>query len=381
MQTKINQKVLEYMRVHQPEMTDLLIQLVNIDSPSDDKPSLDRQSEFIASRLRKLGADVEILQQSEAGNHIKATWGQGAGSTLMLCHMDTVWPVGTAAERPASIVGERLFGPGSEDMKGGIVVTLFAMQALIELNLLPADRKITLLLNSDEEIGSNTSRRAIEEEALKHSRVFVMEPALPSGACKTRRKGVGDFTVRIKGRAAHAGADHARGVNAIEELARQVIVIQGFTNYESGTTVNVGVMQGGSRSNVVPEEAWAEVDVRIEKLEEGSKIEALMYGLKPVDPRTTIEVSGKINRPPMERGQKTVELYGRLKAIAADMGMEIDEASTGGASDGNFTAALGVPTLDGMGVVGDNGHALEEYALISSLSERAAVLAAMLIED
>ena len=381
MQTKNNQKILKFLRSRQQEMTDLLARLVNMESPSDHKPSLDVQSDFLAAHLRSLNADVEILALPEAGNHVKAVWGTGPGSTLMLCHTDTVWPVGTTAVRPASIQDDRLYGPGAEDMKGGIVVSLFAMRALRDLNLLPADGRLTLILNSDEEIGSHTSRQVIEEEALNHRRVFVMEPAVPPGAYKTQRKGVGEFTVKVKGLAAHAGADHAKGVNAIEELARQIITIQGFTDYQSGTTLNVGVIGGGTRSNVVPAEAWAEVDVRVERLEEAPKIEALMQGLKPHDPKASLEVSGGVGRPPLIRTPQIAELYGRAKAIAGDMGIPLDEASSGGASDGNFTAALGVPTLDGMGVVGDGAHAVDEFAVISSLPERAALLAAMLLEN
>ncbi|MEM5775232.1 MAG: M20/M25/M40 family metallo-hydrolase, partial [Anaerolineaceae bacterium] len=298
------------------EMTDLLVQLVNMDSPSDHKPSLDRQSDLLAGLLRGLGAEVQVLANEDAGNNIKAVWGSGPGGTLMLCHMDTVWPVGTAAERPATLRDGNLYGPGSEDMKGGIVISLFALRALTELNLLPEDEKITLILNADEEIGSHSSRAVMEAEALQHRRVFVMEPAVPPGAYKTARKGVGDFTVRVKGRATHAGADHANGVNAIEELARQVIVLQGFTNYGTGTTVNVGVIQGGSRSNVVPDEAWAHVDVRVEVAEEGPKIEALIHGLKPFDTRCQIEVSGQINRPPMVRTERIAGLFEQARTVA-----------------------------------------------------------------
>jgi len=380
MQSETIQRIRDFTQIYAQEMTDLLVRLVNMDSPSDHKPSLDQQNEFLAACLRDLRADnVEVIINAEAGNNLKAVWGSGPGGTLMLCHMDTVWDVGTARERPASIKDGRMYGPGSEDMKGGIVISLYAMRALVELNLLPADERITLIMNSDEEIGSGSSRALIEAEALQHRRVYVMEPAVPPGAYKTQRKGVGDFTVRVKGRATHAGADHANGVNAIEELARQVAVLQGFTNYETGTTVNVGVIQGGSRSNVVPDDAWAEVDVRVEAEEEGPKIEKLIYGLKPFNPKCRIEVSGQINRPPMVRTPQIADLFEKARALAAQMGIDLREAASGGASDGNFTAALGVPTLDGMGVVGDGAHGVDEYAVVASLPERAALLAAMLI--
>jgi glutamate carboxypeptidase len=378
MQNETLQKIRDFIQTHANEMTNLLAELVNMESPSDDKPSLDALGEYLAGHLRRLTASVTVQVNEQAGNNLKAVWGEGPGGTLMLCHMDTVWDIGTTRERPASIKDGRLYGPGSMDMKGGIVISLFAVRALVELGLLPAER-ITLVLNSDEEIGSESSRALIEAEAVKHRRVFVMEPAGLNGSYKTQRKGTGNFIVRVRGKATHAGADHAGGANAIEELARQVPVLQGFTNYETGATVNVGVIHGGTRSNVVPDEAWAEVDVRVAVLEEGPKIEALIHGLKAYNPRCTLEITGGMNRPPMERMPGVVALYEQARSLAAQMGIDLQETGTGGASDGNFTAALGVPTLDGMGVVGSGAHGLDEYTEIASLPERAALLAAILI--
>jgi glutamate carboxypeptidase len=292
--------------------------------------------------------------------------------------MDTVWDVGTVAERPVRIDEGKLYGPGAEDMKGGIVVALWAMRALRELGLLP-EQPITLLLTSDEETGSITSRPFIEAEARKHGLVFVMEPPVPPhGSLKTSRKGVGDYRVSVTGRAAHSGADHGKGINALEELAHQIRTIQGFTDYETGTTFNVGQAGGGTRRNVVPAEAWAEIDVRIIRASEAARVAAQMQGLRPHLPGAKVKVSGGFERPPMERTAEIAALFARAQALASGMGLMLSEASTGGASDGNLTAALGVPTLDGMGVVGDGGHSLDEYALIASLPERAAVLAAML---
>jgi glutamate carboxypeptidase len=373
-----NRQVLAYLRDHQAEMVALLGQVVEMESPTDDKASLDRLGAFLADHLRALGAEVEILRQPEAGDHVLARWGQGACGALLLCHMDTVWDLGTVAERPVRVDDGKLYGPGAFDMKGGIVNALWALRALRDLDLMPT-LPVTLVINSDEETGTATSRSAIEAEALKHDVVFVLEPAQPpDGSLKTWRKGVGQFYISVTGLAAHAGADHEKGVNAIEELAHQIQTIQGFTDYGAGTTLNVGVVGGGTRSNVVPASAWAEVDLRVMSLEAAAQIEARMKDLKPRLSSTTLEVSGGVNRPPMVRTPEIAALYARAEALAAEMGFQITEAGSGGGSDGNFTAALGVPTLDGMGVVGDGGHALREYVVVSSMPERAALLAAML---
>lgn len=371
------QKILTFLRSHQDDMTQLLTRLVEIESPSDHKPSLDKLSAFLANELQEMGAVVETLPQVQAGNHVRARWGAGEKSALILCHMDTVWDLGTLAGRPVRIEDGKLYGAGAEDMKGGIVIAIWAIRALRELGLFPA-KTVTLLLNSDEEIGSDTSRPTIEAEAQSHRAVFVLEPAEPPYAYKTARKGVGEFHIKVRGLATHSGADHKRGINAIEELARQVLTIQGFTNYEVGTTVNVGVISGGTRSNVVPAEARAEVDARVLVAEEIATLEAKMKGLKAHHPGAVLEVSGGFDRPPMVRTPRIAALYARAKEIADGLDLKLAEACSGGASDGNFTAALGIPTLDGMGVVGDGGHALDEHVVLSSLPERATLLAEMI---
>ncbi len=376
----IHRKILAYLRAHQEEMTASLVKLVELESPSSHKLSLDILSTFLFGELGRLGAQAEILRQSEAGNHVIARWGEGSGGVLMLCHMDTVWDVGTLAARPLRTEEGKLYGPGTDDMKSGIVIAMWAIRALRELGLMP-EKRISLLLNSDEEIGSRTSRDIIENEARTHEAVFVLEPAEPPGHYKTQRKGVGEFCIKVTGLAAHAGASHANGVNAIEELAYQILTIQSFTDYETGTTLNVGEVGGGTRSNVVPAEAWANVDVRITKMEEGPKIEAKMKALQAHNLKAQLEVTGGINRPPMIRTAQTAALFARAREIAAGIEIELGEASTGGASDGNFTAALGIPTLDGMGAVGGGAHALHEHVVLSSLPERAALLAAMLRTD
>ncbi len=376
-----NQRVLTALREHQDDMVADLVRLVEMESPSDNKEALDRLGEHLATRLRSLGAQVDLVAQEKAGNHVRARWnanGDGNDAVLLLCHMDTVYDMGTLAKRPVRIEDGVLYGAGAFDMKGGIVNTLWAIRCLRAMDLMPA-RPLTLLITSDEEVGSKTSRALIEEEARRHSAVFVLEPALPPlGELKTWRKGVGLYKVRVTGVAAHAGAAHREGANAIEELAHQVLAIQKLTDYEAGTTVNVGVVGGGTRSNVVPEHAWARVDARVMNQAEAERLDAALHGLKPQVEGTKVEVTGGINRPPWARSEAGMALYRRAEAVAAELGLPISETGTGGGSDGNFTAALGVPTLDGLGVMGDGGHALHEHVVIHSLPERAALLAGLL---
>ena len=373
-----NQQILEYLREYEDDMVGLLKRIVEMESPSDNKPLLDKFSGFLANEASGLGATVEVVEQPEMGNHVLARWGTGGGGALILCHMDTVWDEGTIAERPVRIEEGKLFGPGADDMKGGIVIGLWAIRTLNAMDMFP-EKRITILFTADEEIGSPTSRPIIEREALDHDVVFVLEPPVPPhGSLKTWRKGVGQYRISVTGWATHAGADHEKGANAIEELARQILAVQDMTDYETGSTFNVGVVNGGTRSNVVPAEAWAEIDVRVKTMEEYERVENKMRRLKVHNPRTKLEVSGGMNRPPMERKPEIIALFDKAQSLAGEMGIQITEAGTGGGSDGNFTAALGVPTLDGMGADGDGGHALDEYVLISSLPERAAILAAML---
>jgi glutamate carboxypeptidase len=370
--------MLIFLRDRQDEMTGLLQRLIELESPTNHKPSLDRLGAYLADQARELGAQVEVLPQTEAGDHVLARWGGGDGGMLLLCHMDTVWNLGTVVQRPVRIEGGRLYGAGAMDMKGGIVVALEALGVLRAFDRWP-ECPITLLLTSDEETGSATSRPTIEAQARQHQVVFVLEPAQPPhGSLKTSRKGVGEYRLVVRGRAAHAGADHAQGINAAEELAHQILTIQGFTDYAVGTTFNVGVVGGGTRRNVVPAEAWAEIDVRIAQVEEAARVATRMESLAPHLPGVELEVTGGVERPPMVRTPQIAALYAQAESLARGMGLEISEAGTGGASDGNLTAALGVPTLDGMGAVGEGGHSVDEYALLASLPERAALLAAML---
>jgi len=374
----LSSKIMKYLDGHQLEMTNFLSRIIELESPSDDKAAVDRLGTYLVSELNSLDARIEVCVQATAGNHILARWGKGAGGVLILCHMDTVWGLGTVAERPVRIEAGRLFGVGAEDMKGGIVIGIWALRALRELGIFPRI-PITLLLTSDEETGSVTSRPIIQKEASEKQAVFVLEPAQPpNGSLKTSRKGIGDFHIAVTGRAAHAGADHEKGVNAVDELAFQVLDLRQLTNYQTGTTLNVGVTGGGTRTNVVPANAWADVDVRVSKTEESGRITRIMQSLAPHILGASIEVTGGFDRPPMVRTPAIAALFSRARNLAADLGFDLTEASAGGASDGNFTAAYGVPTLDGMGVVGDGGHSTEEYAILRSLPERAALLAAML---
>jgi len=376
------QHILSYLNDHHDDMAALLTHLVEMESPSGDKAALDRLAATLAGQLRDLDAKVEILSQKDAGDHVRARWGAGGddgqGGTLLLCHMDTVWDLGTIQQRPVRVEEGRLYGPGALDMKAGIVDALWARRALRGLDLLPAGR-VTLLLTSDEETGSTTSRPIIQAEARQHDTVLVLEPAQPpDGALKTWRKGVGAYRLSVTGRAAHAGVDHAKGVNAIEELAHQILALQDMTDYDAGLTVNVGLIEGGTRSNVVPEHASVRVDVRVMDEEQAARLDESIHALRPHLPGASLQVSGGIGRPPMVRTPRIAALYRRARDLAAVLGFDLPETGSGGGSDGNLTAALGVPTLDGLGAVGDGAHALHEHVVLASLPQRAALLAALL---
>jgi glutamate carboxypeptidase len=362
---------------HLPDTLNLTKQIAALESPSTDKSAVDACAAFVAEQLRSIGAQVQSVPQTSAGNHLLATWGGRAQSDrqfLSLLHLDTVWPIGTLSDMPIREDAGKLYGPGIYDMKAGAAMTLVALRILQESGLKPR-HEIHMLFTSDEEIGSETSRALIEAEAQKSALVLVMEPAMAGGQLKTFRKGVGTFNITAYGRAAHAGVDHQKGVNAIEELAHQIVQLQKMTDYIRGTTVNVGTIRGGSASNVVPERAEMEVDFRVSKMSEGQRIESMIKGLKPALNGTRLEISGGLNRPPMERTPKMVETFEQAKRLGASLGLKLEEGSTGGGSDGNFTAALGVPTLDGLGAIGDGAHAAHEHVIIDSLIDRTALLA------
>lgn len=358
---------------------DLLRGLVEMESPSTDKAAVDRVVRYVAERARAAGAEVTLIPQERWGDHLLARWGDGEGRFLLLCHLDTVWPVGTLAERPWRVEGERAFGPGVYDDKASAAIILTALEGLQAMGLSPR-YPVTVLFNSDEEVGSPSSRPLIEAEAARARVVFCVEPARPDGALKVWRKGTGRYVITALGRAAHAGADHERGINAIEELAHQVLRLQRMTDYEAGTTVNVGRIEGGIRANIVPDRASVRVDVRVKTAAEWERISAAIEALEPVLPGARLMVEGGMSRPPMEASPVTLEPFRRAREIAAGLGLALTADGTGGASDANFTAAMGVPTLDGLGALGDGAHSVDEYVFIPSLSERAALLAALLRE-
>jgi glutamate carboxypeptidase len=369
---------LDFCRQHQAEMLALLQQMVEIESPSDDKAAVDHMGTFLAREFERLGAKVTSYPQKEAGNHLKAEFRGGAGKpVLLLGHFDTVWPMGTLAQMPFRVEGDRAFGPGVYDMKAGIAMMIFALRALKEASVI--HRPVIILLDTDEEVGSTTGRPVVEATAKDCEAVFVLEPSQgPKGHLKTSRKGVGDITLRVHGRASHSGVDFEKGHSAIVELARQLLEVVKFTDLSRGITVNPGVIHGGTRSNVVAAEAWAEVDLRIARAADAALLEQKFAALKPFDPECSIELSGGINRPPMERTEGTVRLFGIAREIATSIGMPIEESSTGGGSDGNFTSALGIPTLDGLGALGEGAHASNESVVIPELSRRTALLAGLI---
>jgi glutamate carboxypeptidase len=364
-----------------PDTVALLKQLVTLESPSTNKAAVDACLRFVAGRLRALGAEVAAIPQAGAGDHLTALWPGNDGATqfLTLCHLDTVWPLGTLAARPLREEGGRLFGPGVYDMKAGAAILLTALKVLKAAGQAPR-QPVRMLFTSDEEVGSVTSRELVEAEARRSCLTIVLEPALAGGQLKTFRKGVGDFTVVAHGRAAHAGGDHQKGINAIEELAYHIPVLQQLTDYEAGTTINVGMIKGGTAGNVVPERAEMEVDFRISQMAAIDRVVAAVQGLQPVLPGARLEISGGLNRPPMEHNATMIKTFGQAQRLADSIGLKLEEGSTGGGSDGNFTAALGIPTLDGMGAVGDGAHAAHEHVIISSLADRAALLATILTQ-
>jgi glutamate carboxypeptidase len=375
---------LEYFEARRDQMVSTIRQLVEIESPSDNKRAVDRLGEAVAQMFSALGGKAHFHTASAFGNHLQVDFAGTANSkpVLLLGHYDTVYPLGTLASMPCRVTDGKLAGPGVLDMKAGIGLMLAALAALQEWNgewhgKLP--RPVSVLLVSDEEVGSDSSRAITESLAKKAAAVLVLEPSYgPEGAVKTARKGVGDYQVKVTGKAAHAGLDFQKGVNAIVELARQIERISAFTDLQKGLTVSVNLVSGGTRVNVVPAEAAATVDVRIARMRDATTIEKKMRGLRPVNRKCKVEVSGGVNRPPMERTPGVAALYAKAVAIARGLGWKLGEAAVGGGSDGNFTAGLGIPTLDGLGAVGDGAHAAHEHIVISELAKRAALVAGLI---
>ncbi|MEE9188210.1 MAG: M20 family metallopeptidase [Anaerolineales bacterium] len=368
---------------YQSSMLEALEQLVNLESPSTDKPALDSYAQKLAARFETLGAETTLIANPTSGPQLVTTLRTPQNSSkkpgLLLCHYDTVWPLGTIEQQPFRVDGDKAYGPGAYDMKASHLMAEFALRGITELGLqLP--RPIVILFTSDEEIGSLTSRGIIEEHALQSKYVLVLEPPTAEGALKTARKGVGDFILQVKGRAAHAGSQPELGISAINELAHQILYLQNLADHEKGTTVNLGVVKGGTRSNVIAARAEAIIDVRAWTQQEAERIENAMGSLQPVSPGVELEVQGGFNRPPMMRSEAIADLFREVQQIGAKLGLDLQEGSTGGGSDGNFTAALGVPTLDGLGAMGDGAHAVHEHILVSDLPVRTGLLAAILLE-
>lgn len=368
--------LLEGCRAVGPEMASLLRQLVEIESPSTEPAAVAALARRVAQEAEALDLTPELLPVAECGPLLRARSRTAGTAVMLLGHLDTVWPLGTLAGRPCRVEGDRLHGPGSFDMKGGLVVALFALRALRQRGELPP---VTLFFTPREEVDCEPYRALMEAEMKASAAVLDFEPAWPGGAVKTERKGSGSFLLRTRGRAAHAGADFDQGCNAILELARKALEVSALTDLRRGVTVNVGVIRGGHRSNVVPDLAEAEVDFRVRTLEEARRIEAALSALRSSDPGVTLEVEGGLHYPPLERGPQVLAVYEQARQVARELGSDLAEASTGGASEASFAAALGVPTLDGLGPDGDGAHAEHEHVRLSSLPERAA-LAAGLIE-
>lgn len=367
-------------RRKQSALLDLAMELVRAESPSDNKAAVDECVRLAAARAKALGGRVKLHRQRAFGDLLEARFGPKSktgtpGRTMLLGHLDTVWPLGTLKTMPCKLDKIRLCGPGSLDMKVGVAMAFTAIELLAEASLLT--HEIVLLLTSDEEVGSPASRSVTERLAAECARVYVLEPA-QGLAYKTARKGTGNWRIDVTGVAAHAGVDFEKGANAVLELAHVIEAVSGWTDLKRGVTVSVGLAGGGSKSNVVPATAWAEVDARIARKSDGPRLVRRFAALKPMNKRCTLSVQGGINRPPMERSRATVRLYLEARKLATELGLALPEASTGGASDGNFTAAIGVPTLDGMGAVGEGAHARHESVIVEHLAPRTALLAGLL---
>lgn len=370
--------LVKFFHEHQDRMLDDLRAFVEWETPSTDKDLLDGFSRFLADyAVSAAGGRAEIVPAVDSGDHVLIRWGEEDGSPplMLLGHYDTVWPAGTLEVMPFSVEGGVATGPGVFDMKWGLVQGFWAVRALHEV--LGVNRPLTFLCNSDEEIGSPNSRTLIEHEALRATTVLVLEPSL-NGALKTARKGVGRYKIRVAGRPSHAGLDPEGGISAVEEMARLVLELHGHTDHRSGTTINVGVIGGGTRYNVVAAESFAEVDVRAVTVAEAERMNEILLSLEPQHGEANLQVEGGVIWPPMERTAKIEELFNHARSLAGEIGFDLEEGLAGGASDGCLCAALGVPVLDGLGAVGGGAHAVDEHVEVASMIPRAALVARLL---
>jgi glutamate carboxypeptidase len=369
-------ELLRWTRARQDEMARLLAEIVGIESPSDHPPGVAALAGRLAAPLRELGLDVEQVPVPQAGPILRARTAGAKRPVMLLGHLDTVWPVGTTARRPARVDGEVLRGPGCYDMKGGLVVALFALRALQA-----AGRRVpvTVFFTPLEEVDCEPYRAVMEAEMKASSAVLDFEPAWPGGAVKTARKGSGSYLLTAHGIASHAGADLSRGANAILELARKCLEVSALTDVARGVSANVGVIRGGLRPNVVPDLASAEFDVRFPTIADGEALDASVRALSPDDPRVRLSLEGGLHYPPLERTSEVARVYAAAREVAREMGMDLPEVATGGASEVSFAGALGLPALDGLGPDGDGAHALDEHVLLPSLPTRAALTAGLLL--
>jgi len=369
---------LRYARQKQKDIIALIREFVECESPSDHPPSVNHFVDLMASSVQDI-ARVKTFPGTTFGKNMRCEFtlpgAKKSGQVLALGHSDTVWTLGTLKTMPFREARGRLWGPGTLDMKGGMAFFIFAMRALRDLDV-PVPHKVVMQVNSDEEVGSESSRTLTEEAARQSKAVLVLEPGTGlEGKLKTARKGVGDYSITVRGSASHAGVDFSNGANAIVEMSRQLDKIAGFTRLDRGVTVSPGVVHGGTRSNVVPAECHAEIDIRAPRDRDRKYLESKFASLRPFDKRCSIDVTGGLNRPPMERSAGVRKLYRLAEKLALDLGVTLEESATGGGSDGNFTAALGIPTLDGLGAVGEGAHAVNESILTNRIADRTALLA------
>ncbi|HME34568.1 MAG TPA: M20 family metallopeptidase [Candidatus Sulfotelmatobacter sp.] len=378
---------LRYFEARQEKIVQTIREFVEIESPSDNKPAADRMGAFLAGYFEAVGGHAHVHRAEHFGDNLQIDFPgpdkrrdparEKLKPVLLLGHFDTVYPLGTLATMPCHTAAGRLHGPGVLDMKSGIALMLYAIEALQAWHsALP--RPVTVFLVSDEEVGSHSSRPITEALAKDSAAVLVLEPAGPRGAVKTARKGVGEYTLTVTGVAAHAGLDPGKGHSAILELARQITAVSKLNDLPRGLSVNPGVIRGGTRTNVIAAEATVEIDVRIQQARQAAALDRKLRSFKPFDKHCKLTIEGGINRMPMERTAGVAALYKKAQAIAQQIDWKLEEAAVGGGSDGNFTAGLGIPTLDGMGAAGQGAHAIHEHILISELPRRALLLAGMI---
>jgi glutamate carboxypeptidase len=362
-------------------ITETIRQLVEIESPSDNKTAVDQLGALLAGRFEKIGGHAKFHRVPNFGDHLQVDF-SGARSgkaVLLLGHIDTVYAMGTLSTMPCRVADGRLWGPGALDMKSGIALILHAIEGLRTWHGDTMPRPVTVLLVTDEEVGSESSRRITESLARKSEAVLVLEPSYGlKGAVKTARKGVGEYTIKVTGKAAHSGLDFDKGESAIVEMAKQITAISRLVNRKRGLTLNVGLVSGGTRTNVIPAQATASLDVRVTQMKDAKAIDRQLRALKPFNRKCKLEITGAVNRPPMERRAGVAMLYKKASEIAKELGWKLEEAAVGGGSDGNFTASLGIPTLDGLGGVGEGAHATHESIVISELPRRATLLAELI---